>query len=67
MTLGFRGEALASICAVSKVDVLTKRPEEDYGTHYVIEGAVEKTCESAAVLTARLSLSGIFFIMFLQD
>ncbi len=25
--------------------MLTKRPEEDYGTHYVIEGAVEKACE----------------------
>ena len=40
-TLGFRGEALASVCAVSRVNMLTKPPEENFGTHYVIEGGNE--------------------------
>lgn len=46
-TLGFRGEALASICAVSKVDVLTKSESEDVGTHYCIEGGEEIAYEEA--------------------
>ena len=45
MTLGFRGEALASICAVSKVDILTKNKNDAEGTRYVIEGGEEKLFE----------------------
>ncbi len=39
-TLGFRGEALASVAAVARVSLLTKRREEDFGTHYEINGSV---------------------------
>lgn len=40
-TLGFRGEALASISAVSKVEILTKTASSSVGTQYIIEGGVE--------------------------
>lgn len=41
-TLGFRGEALASVCAVSKVDLMTATADSDTGTRYIIEGGEEK-------------------------
>ncbi len=47
-TLGFRGEALASICAVSKVEVITKTKDESYGTHYKINGGEEKLFEEGS-------------------
>ena len=46
-TLGFRGEALASICAVAQVELLTRTADELAGTHYVIAGGEEKVCEDA--------------------
>lgn len=44
-TLGFRGEALASICAVSRVTLLTRTQEELAGTSYQIEGGEETALE----------------------
>lgn len=46
-TLGFRGEALASVCAVSRVELLTKTPDADLGTRYVIEGGEEILLDDA--------------------
>ncbi len=40
-TLGFRGEALAATSAVSRVELFTKTADEDFGTHYKIEGGEE--------------------------
>ena len=46
-TLGFRGEALASVSAVAKVELLTRTADEIAGTRYVIEGGEEILCEDA--------------------
>lgn len=38
-TMGFRGEALASICAVAQVEMMTRRAEDEMGTRIEINGS----------------------------
>lgn len=46
-TLGFRGEALASVCAVAKVELFTKTSEASFGTRIVLEGGEQTVLEEA--------------------
>lgn len=46
-TLGFRGEALASICAVSRLQLITRNKNEDIGTCYEINGGEEVSFNDA--------------------
>ncbi len=46
-TLGFRGEAMASIASVSRVEVMSRVEDAEIGVRYVIEGGEEKLFEEA--------------------
>ncbi len=61
-TLGFRGEAVPSIAAVSRFELVTRRAEEDVGTRIVVEGGRLVTVEDAgAAAGTRISVRNLFF------
>ncbi len=48
-TMGFRGEALAAISSVSKVELFTSTVDDAYGTHLILEAGDEVLCEEAGL------------------
>ena len=61
-TMGFRGEALASIAAVAQVELKTKRLEDEAGTYIEIENSVVKKQEPvAAPEGTSIAMKNLFF------
>lgn len=62
LTLGFRGEALASICAVSKVELITRTKDELDGTKYIVVenkgGVIE---DAGSPVGTSITIKDLFF------
>jgi DNA mismatch repair protein MutL len=61
-TMGFRGEALASIAAVAQVELKTKRHEDETGVYLEIENSIVKKQEPiAAPVGTSIAMKNLFF------
>lgn len=62
LTLGFRGEALASIASVSEVEMLTKTNDDELATRIVLNAGNVLSCERCSAPTGtKISVNNLFF------
>lgn len=61
-TLGFRGEALASICAVSETEILTRASTEEIGTRYTLAGeCAGELAEAGCPVGTAITVKNLFY------
>ncbi len=61
-TMGFRGEAMASIAAIAHVDVNTKLTDNELGSHLIIEGSEIKTHEECSTANGTsIKIKNLFY------
>lgn len=61
-TMGFRGEALASIAAIAQVELKTRRHEDETGTQIIIEGSVFQSQQMVNCATGTvINVKNLFF------
>jgi len=61
-TMGFRGEALASIAAIAQIDLRTKRKTDDIGTQIIIEGSNFISQHAITTTTgSNIAIKNLFF------
>lgn len=61
-TLGFRGEALASIAAISHVEMNTRREGEDVGTKVTVEGGIKlQISETSTAVGTNILVKNLFY------
>lgn len=61
-TMGFRGEAIASIAAISQMEIKTRRQEDEMGSHILVEGSEVKKQESCqAPSGTSISVKNLFY------
>ncbi len=61
-TMGFRGEALASIAAIARVEMKTRKAEDTMGTEMIIEGSVTQTQQPCQCPKGtNISVKNLFF------
>lgn len=61
-TMGFRGEAMASIAAIAQVELKSRRHEDELGTHIIIEGSEVLSQEACSANTGTsISVKNLFY------